>query len=114
MNQNLFDCINIKKENSNVPNGLAEDVSAECNLYNSIIKSLGGIDLQPPGIGRNRHIGFPLTPLPWELKALCPQRKSCVASSILQLHNDHIIIGDEAALSMIREKTSWGGSCYDN
>ena len=37
-----------------------------------------------------------------------------VPASILQLHNDCIIIADEAALSLIREKIDWKGSCYDN
>ena len=34
MNTNLFDHVNIKKENTNVPNGLAEDLDAECQRYN--------------------------------------------------------------------------------
>lgn len=58
MNHNFFDHINIKKENTNVPNGLAPDAEAECRRYNHVIKSLGGIDLQLLGIGGNGHIGF--------------------------------------------------------
>lgn len=46
MNQNLFDGIDISKENTYVPNGLAEDTAAECQRYNNIIGKLGGIDLQ--------------------------------------------------------------------
>lgn len=37
-----------------------------------------------------------------------------VPASILQLHNDCIVIADEAALSLIRGKTGWEGSIYDN
>jgi glucosamine-6-phosphate deaminase len=58
MNRNLFDKINIKKENTHVPNGLAKDFDAECQRYDELIKSLGGIDLQLLGIGHNGHIGF--------------------------------------------------------
>lgn len=58
MNHNLFDHVNIKKESTNVPNGLAEDATAECRRYNNVIKTLGGIDLQLLGIGGNGHIGF--------------------------------------------------------
>lgn len=58
MNHNFFDHINIKKENTNVPNGLAPDAEAECQRYNYVIKTLGGIDLQLLGIGGNGHIGF--------------------------------------------------------
>ena len=58
MNHNLFDHVNIKKENTNVPNGLAENAEEECKRYNNIIRSLGGIDLQLLGIGGNGHISF--------------------------------------------------------
>lgn len=58
MNQNLFDQINIHKENTYVPNGRAEDVNGECQRYDALIDSLGGIDLQLLGIGHNGHIGF--------------------------------------------------------
>lgn len=58
MNHNFFDHINIKRENTNVPDGLAPDAEAECQRYNHVIKTLGGIDLQLLGIGGNGHIGF--------------------------------------------------------
>ena len=58
MNTNLFDHININKENTNVPNGLVEDGDAECARYNAVIDEVGGIDLQLLGIGGNGHIGF--------------------------------------------------------
>ena len=34
------------------------DIAAECERYDKQIASLGGIDLQLLGIGRNGHIGF--------------------------------------------------------
>ena len=58
MNHNLFDRINICKDKTFVPNGLAEDMEAECAAYETRIASLGGIDLQLLGIGGNGHIGF--------------------------------------------------------
>lgn len=58
MNDNLFNHVNIKMENTNVPNGLVEDDVAECARYNKVIEDLGGIDLQLLGLGHNGHIGF--------------------------------------------------------
>ena len=58
MNNNLFNHINIDKANTNVPNGLAEDVDAECQRYNDVINTLGPIDIQVLGMGHNGHIGF--------------------------------------------------------
>ena len=58
MRTNLFDDVNIKKENTYIPNGLNEDTAAECARYNAIIQALGGIDLQLLGLGGNGHIAF--------------------------------------------------------
>lgn len=58
MHQHLFDRINIDPANTNVPNGMAEDIAAECERYEELIRSLGGVDIQLLGIGRNGHIGF--------------------------------------------------------
>ena len=58
MNNNLFNHINIDKASTNVPNGLAEDVDAECERYNNVINTLGPIDIQVLGMGHNGHIGF--------------------------------------------------------
>ena len=58
MQQNLFDHINIKPENTHVLNGLAADPDAECAAYDQLIRELGGVDLQLLGMGHNGHIGF--------------------------------------------------------
>ena len=58
MNNNLFNHVNIDKANTNVPNGKAEDMTAEALRYEALIESLGGIDMQLLGIGNNGHIGF--------------------------------------------------------
>ena len=171
MNHNLFDHVNIKKENTNVPSGLAQDAEAECRRYDGVIRELGGIDLQLLGIGGNGHIGFnepcdvfekgthvvtlteetrrsnarfftsidevPTHALTMGIGGIMSAKKvlllasgeakaqalydSCfgpvtpgVPASVLQLHNDVVIIADEAALAMIREKTGWEGEIYDN
>ncbi len=171
MNRNFFDHINIKKENTNVPDGLARDAEAECVRYNHVIKNLGGIDLQLLGIGGNGHIGFnepgaafekethlvtlaeqtresnarffgnldevPTHAFTMGIKSIMSAKKILllatgeqkakalydsffgpvtpgVPASILQLHNDCTVIADEAALSLIREKTNWKGTNYDN
>lgn len=58
MKDKFFNHINVKEENTNIPNGVAEDVEAECKRYNEVIRNLGGVDLQLLGIGTNGHIGF--------------------------------------------------------
>lgn len=58
MNKNLFNHINIDKNKTFVPNGLAENIEEECEKYDERIQDLGGIDLQLLGLGANGHIGF--------------------------------------------------------
>lgn len=58
MQQHFFDHINIRPENTFVPNGVADDLPAECRKYDAQIRALGGIDLQLLGIGLDGHIGF--------------------------------------------------------
>ena len=61
MQEQLFDHIDIKFENTHVPNGLArpvEEIAADCEAYEAAIVAAGGLDLQILGIGRTGHIGF--------------------------------------------------------
>ena len=58
MQTNFFDHINIKPENTYVPDGVAADTAAECAEYDARIRRFGGIDLQLLGIGLDGHIGF--------------------------------------------------------
>ncbi|MHC4713852.1 MAG: glucosamine-6-phosphate deaminase, partial [Planctomycetota bacterium] len=58
MNDNLFNHINIRKENTYVPEGMAKDIPAACGLYEERICLHGGIDIQVLGIGGNGHIAF--------------------------------------------------------
>ncbi len=158
MNTNLFDHVNIDKENTNVPNGLAEDLDAECARYNAVIDALGPIDIQVLGMGHNGHIGFnepsdifelethkvdlaestieanarffasadevPRQALTMGIKSIMQAKKVLVVvsgkgkaeivkkaftgpvtpqcpASILQMHPDVILVGDEDALSLL-------------
>lgn len=58
MEEKLFSRVNIKRENTHLPNGTAEDLQVECERYDRVISSLAPIDIQLLGIGHNGHIGF--------------------------------------------------------
>ena len=58
MNQHLFSRVNIEQKNTFVPNGTNENQNEECEQYEKLIESLGGVDLQLLGLGHNGHIGF--------------------------------------------------------
>ena len=58
MQENLFDHVAIRPENTRVPDGLTDDVDAMCAAYERTIEDWGGIDLQLLGLGHDGHIGF--------------------------------------------------------
>jgi glucosamine-6-phosphate deaminase len=58
MNHYLFNNINIRIENTNLPDGMADDFKEESERYERLITDSGGVDLQLLGIGRTGHIGF--------------------------------------------------------
>lgn len=156
MYNNLFKHINIKLENTNVPDGTEPDSDKECSRYDDVINGLGGADLQLLGLGHNGHIGFnepddsfaktthcvdlqestieankrffadvndvPRQAYTMGIKTIMQAKKILllvsgedkaeilrdvltgpitpkVPASILQLHNDVVVIADEAALS---------------
>ena len=158
MHQNLFDQVNINPENTHLPNGMEPNSEKECARYESLIHSLGGVDLQLLGLGHNGHIGFnepgeafekethcvdlqertieankrffasaddvPKQAYTMGIKTIMQAKKilvivsgedkadivakaffgpvtPAVPSSILQMHNDVTLVGDEAALSKI-------------
>ncbi len=57
MNHNLFDHIDIDKNNTKVPCGLG-DVEKNAKDYDAAIDAAGGIDFQILGIGSDGHIAF--------------------------------------------------------
>ena len=58
MHDNLFSKVNINLENTNLPNGMEPDAKKACEEYDTVIKSMGGVDLQLLGLGHDGHIGF--------------------------------------------------------
>ena len=58
MNDNLFAHVDIDKSNTHLPSGASADPLAECERYDAVIESMGGVDIQLLGIGNNGHIGF--------------------------------------------------------
>lgn len=60
MNRNLFNHIDIDKNNIHIPDGTIpeEEIHRYCAEYEKKITDLGGLDLQLLGIGRTGHIGF--------------------------------------------------------
>ena len=67
MHNNLFDHIDMKPENINIPRGIGAEPEELCREYNEKLKT-ALIDLQVLGIGNNGHIGFnePGTPFDQE------------------------------------------------
>ena len=158
MQDNLFNHVNIDPANTNVPNGMAADPAAECDRYEAVIASMGGVDIQVLGMGHNGHIGFnepaeafplktnlvdlqestinansrffasrddvPKQAITMGIGAIMKAKKILVVvsgegkadivakafagpvtphvpASILQLHPDVVLVGDEAALSKL-------------
>jgi glucosamine-6-phosphate deaminase len=58
--ENLFDHIDIRRENVHLPRGDVprHEVDDHCRGYEERIRAVGGIDFQILGIGKTGHIGF--------------------------------------------------------
>ncbi len=72
MDQQLFNHVDMKRENIHVPKGDTADLQAAATQYDVMIKAAGGIDIQLLGIGVNGHIGFnePGTPFTLETNVI--------------------------------------------
>ena len=57
MRDNLFSKIDIDPANTDIPNGMAEDLAAECARYSTAVREHPA-DIQILGIGENGHIAF--------------------------------------------------------
>ncbi len=57
MNDNLFDHVNINKDDTHVPSG-TKDPEEACAEYDAVLEKEGRIDLQVLGVGPNGHLGF--------------------------------------------------------
>jgi glucosamine-6-phosphate deaminase len=58
MQEHLFSKVNVSPANTQVPDGLSENIPAHCAEYEESIRRCGGIDLQLLGLNRDGHIGF--------------------------------------------------------
>ena len=82
MHENLFDHINISPDRVHLPDGMNPDTAAECEAYEKLIRSLGGIDLQLLGLGHDGHIGFnePAAEFPRETHCVDLQERTIEAN----------------------------------
>lgn len=58
MREYLWSRVDLPLEFTDIPQGDAEDLNAECLRYDKKIEEAGGIDLLILGLGLNGHIGF--------------------------------------------------------
>ncbi|ATP42496.1 glucosamine-6-phosphate deaminase [Solibacillus sp. R5-41] len=58
MDENLFNYIDMKRENIHVPTGNPKEIATATAEYDAAIAAAGGVDIQLLGIGVNGHIGF--------------------------------------------------------
>jgi glucosamine-6-phosphate deaminase len=56
--KNLFQHVDIRPQNVNIPDGNADDLAAECEAYESKIEAAGGVHLFVGGIGQDGHLAF--------------------------------------------------------
>jgi glucosamine-6-phosphate deaminase len=79
MQEHLFRHLNVPPQSVNFPDGLANNIPAECAAYERKIFAAGGIDLQLVGIGTGGQLGFnePTSSLAsrTRIKTLTPQRR---------------------------------------
>ncbi|MBA2870100.1 glucosamine-6-phosphate deaminase [Anoxybacillus calidus] len=100
INGHFFNRVDIPKDQTYLPNGLAKDIEAECQHYESLIEQIGGMDLQLLGIGQNGHIGFnePGTSFEStthivELASLMRQANSCFFNRLEKVPTHAITMG---------------------
>jgi glucosamine-6-phosphate deaminase len=58
MDENLFNSIDIPRQNIHLPNGNAVDLVQECQIYEQAIQEVGGVELFLGGLGEDGHIAF--------------------------------------------------------
>ncbi len=56
--QEVIERLRLDPARVHIPDGCAGDLDAECERYEEMMRTAGGVDLQILGIGRNGHIGF--------------------------------------------------------
>ena len=83
MDTNLFNHIDINKNNTHIPDGVAEDLYVETERYDKMIEDLGGQDVQILGVGPNGHIGFNEP----DTKLLIPTHVADLAESTIEANS---------------------------
>ena len=58
MNDNLFNHVNINKENVHVPDGIGFEAGEAGKAYEELMAKTGQVEIQLLGLGCNGHIGF--------------------------------------------------------
>ena len=58
INDGLLNHLNIRMENTYVPNGLCAPPEKELDVFKETVEKFGGVDLQILSIGQNGHIAF--------------------------------------------------------
>jgi glucosamine-6-phosphate deaminase len=80
MARNLFDHVDIPRSQTHLLDGNAVDLQGECDRYEALIQSLGGIDLLIGGIGIEGHLAFneagSAFDCPTHIQALSPSTRS--------------------------------------
>lgn len=100
MDEHLFAHVNMHPDHVHVPDGVAEDLTAECQAYEQAIHDVGGIGLQLLGIGETGHIGFNEPPSPFNSRT-----REVILHSVTRRQNAGMFGGDankvpEKALTM--------------
>lgn len=100
MDEHLFAHVNMHPDHVHVPDGVAEDLTAECQAYEQAIHDVGGIGLQLLGIGETGHIGFNEPPSPFDSRT-----REVILHSVTRRQNAGMFGGDankvpEKALTM--------------
>lgn len=58
MQEHLFRHVDLRPENTHLPDGNAPDLTSECIRYERMIADAGGIDLFLGGVGEDGHLAF--------------------------------------------------------
>ena|SRR5947209_1081078 len=85
MRQHLFDHVDIHPMNAHIPDGMAADLDAECERYESAIAAAGGLGLTFLGLGGNGHIAFnePGTPFTARTRVVALREETRAANASL-------------------------------
>lgn len=103
MDTNLFDHIDINRENINIPDASAEDLEKAIADYQELLNS-SQIDIQVLGVGGNGHIGFnePGTPFDSGVHVVDLKEETIVANSRF-FDNDISLVPKQAVTMGIKD-----------